>query len=198
MTDTLRSLTTRLIAISILGFILAASYFVVARPVWQSFRKYHESISLDRELIQRFNSAIIDADVLEKQRAEAVQNYSAQTGLLRGSNEAVAAAFMQQLVTSAVEAEKGSMRSIQILPVAEQGGFRKIVIRAQMSLTTAGLRGALYRIETSQPFMFVTDLDVRQGPQIQLSNQGFPETPLLVRFDIYGFIRPPPPLAQGS
>lgn len=188
----------RLAAAGILVALLGIMYWGLAVPVWQAFQNYDDSIAMNLELIRRFRAETIDTGSLEQQRAEAAKNDAAQAGLLRGSNDAVAAAFIQQFVTTAVVTKKGTMRSVQILPAKDQGGFRRITIRAQMNFTTSGLRGALYRIETTQPFLFIDNLDIRQAQQPRRRDENYTEVPLLVRFDVYGFIRAPAPKSQGS
>ena len=198
MSSELRQPYSRLLALAILIGLVTAVFWGVAEPIQQRYQYYDESIALKLDLISRYRAQAVDPEALEQQRTAAQQADASQAGLLRGTNDAVAAAYIQQLVTSTVEAQGGTMRSVQIIPAKDQDGFRRITLRAQMNLTTKGLHGALYRIEASQPFLFVDNLDIRQGQQRRPKDDGYEESLLLVRFDVYGFVRPPAPPAQGS
>ena len=102
-----------------------------------------------------------------------------------------------------MEAEGGTLRSIQVLPVEAENGFRRVTTRAQIKVTTPALRDLLHRIKASRPFLFIDRLDVRLGRKRRARSNDKPdeeEVQLLVRMDISGFLAPekPPALAPGQ
>ena len=96
-------------------------------------------------------------------------------------------------VSSAATRHGLALRSAQILPSAEEEGFRRIGIRVALEGNLAGLRRLLYGVETAQTFLFVENLEIRSrsgGRIIQRRKNVKPQQQLLaIRFDVYGYRR---------
>lgn len=178
---------SRLLAVAILIAFVALLHAGLWRSIETRFSDYDESIATSLAALKRYGERNLDLDALRQQRQLLNTSQMQQTGLLRGGNEAIAGAFMQQVITSAIRVESGNMRSVQILPVQDRDGLRKITARVQVNLTSAALRNLIYRIEASRPFLFVDSIDIRQMPSgsAQAASEQRPD--LLVRLDVYGF-----------
>lgn len=184
---------SRLLAVTLLLLLVFGLYSGLARPLQQRFQDYDESIALSLQLLERYQRETLDPAALAQRQRRLERATRGSGGLLKGDNEAIAGAFVQHFVTTAVESEGGGLRSIQVLPVKLENGFRRVATRAQMSLTTPALRDLLYRIEASDPFLFIDNLDVRLGRQSRRRRQSDPEeeVQLLVRMDVFGFLAAP-------
>jgi general secretion pathway protein M len=177
---------SRLAAVVLLIALFAVLYGTVVRPINSAFQSRDQEIQQSLDLLQRFQGEDFDTASLEQRRERLKREAQVGSGLLRGATPAIAAAALQQFIGTAVQAERGTLRSVQILPPADRDGFRRVALRAQVDLTSTALRNLLYRIETSRPFLFVNNLDVRPGQQIARTNQGENDPVLAVRFDFYG------------
>ena len=192
----------RLLAVTILVLLVLGAYAGIVAPLQQQFADYDATIEESARLLERFRRETLDPAALERQRRNLESARRGADGLLKGDNEAIAGAFVQHFVTTAVEAEGGTLRSIQVLPVKAESGFRRVTTRAQINVTTPALRDLLHRIEASRPFLFIDSLDVRLGRQRRARGNDAPEeeVQLLVRMDVYGFLAPekPPALPPGQ
>ncbi len=191
---------SRLLAVSLLVLLVFGLYSGVARPLQQRFQDYDQSIDLSLQLLERYQrETLAPASLAQRQRS--LERATRGTGgLLKGDNEAIAGAFVQHFVTTAVEGEGGNLRSIQVLPVKPENGFRRVTTRAQMTLTTPALRDLLHKIEASKPFLFIDNLDVRLGRKSRRRRDAEPddEIQLLVRMDVFGFLAAPSPQTAGQ
>ena len=193
----------RLLAVTLLILLVLGVYAGVVAPLQQRFADYDETIAQSARLLERFRQETLDPAALERQRRNLERAQRGADGLLKGDNEAIAGAFVQHFVTTAVEAEGGTLRSIQVLPVKAENGFRRVTTRAQINATTPALRDLLHRIEASRPFLFIDRLDVRLGRKRRSRGSDTPddeEVQLLVRMDVFGFLAPekPPALPPGQ
>jgi general secretion pathway protein M len=191
-------LFSRLLALALLLGTLAAVYLLAVEPLRQRQAALDESIALSQELLQRFARETADPAALERQRDAQRASRPATTGLLRGENETLAGAFVQSFLTTTVERAGGSVRSVQVLPVREEHGLRRISTRAQLHLTTTALRDLLHRLEGSDPYLFVDNLDVRQAQQPRPGAEETAEIELLVRFDLHGYLAARPEAEERS
>ena len=125
--------------------------------------------------------AALSADLAALHQAQ-----QGQRGFLEGANDVLVAAQLQDRLKRLVEAGQGRLQSTQVLPVRDEGKFRRLGVRGQMSLSTAGLQRVVYEIESGSPALFLDNLAVHR-----LETGG--ETPtdqLDVAFDLFGYVAP--------
>ncbi len=185
----LRPPLSRLAAIAILAFVIAVLFAGLVLPVQQAFEQRDQEIQQSLELLQRFGGQNLETTALEQQRDLLRREVQSGANLLRGASPAVAAASLQQFIRSAVQAERGTLRSVQILPAKAEAEYRRVTVRSQVDLNATGLRNILHRIESSRPLLFVDNIDIRPGQQISNVASGDVEMRLTIRFDIHGFVR---------
>jgi general secretion pathway protein M len=189
----------RLFALSLLVVAVAAVWLLAVEPLHQRHAALDESIALSQELLQRFARETADSAALEQQRDTLLRNQTRTTaGLLRGDNETLGGAFVQSFLTTTIERSGGAVRSIQVLPVREELGLRKVAARAQLHATSTALRDILHRIEGTDPYLFVDNLDIRQVQQPRPGEEETEDVELLVRFDVYGYLAAKPVAEERS
>ena len=190
----------RVLAIGLVGAVGFLLYAGVVSPINDRFAEYNHSIALSQQLLVRYRKELVDPVELERQRDALKRAGATQGGLLRGDNEAIAGAFVQHFVTTAVEEGGGTLRSIQVLPVKDDSGFRRVTTRAQVNLTQSGLRDVIYKIEAARPYLFVDNLDVRRSRRSRRrqDDSEAEDAQLLVRMDVFGYLSAPNPEGQGS
>ena len=194
----LSPLLSRLLAVMLLLAVGLAVHLLVVEPLRQRHAALDESIALSRELLQRFARETGDPAGLVRQRDALNSRPEATAGLLRGNNETIAGAFVQSFLTSTVERGGGTIRSVQVLPVREEQGLRKVAARAQLRTTSVGLRDILHRLEGNDPFLFIDNLDIRRAQQPRADEAVDEEIELLVRFDVYGYLARKPVAEERS
>ncbi|MEO3430516.1 type II secretion system protein GspM [Pelagibius sp. CAU 1746] len=194
----LSPLLSRLLAVMLLIGAGLAVHLAVVEPLRQRHMALDESIALSQELLQRFAKETGDPATLTRQREALSQQPEATAGLLRGDNETIAGAFVQSFLTSTVERGGGTVRSVQVLPVRDERGLRKVTARAQLHTTSAALRDILHRLEGNDPYLFIDNLDIRRTLQPRPEASDEEEVELLVRFDVYGFLAAKPAMEERS
>ena len=109
-------------------------------------------------------------------------------GFLQGANESLAAADVQNRIKTLAEASKGELKSTQILPPQDEGKFRRIAVRAQMTLKLAAVQRVFHGLEASSPLLFLDNVNVRARSDRWREEPA--DDPILdIRFDVYGYTR---------
>jgi general secretion pathway protein M len=182
----------RLLALLLLFGVVGAAYLLIAEPLRQRHAELDQSIALSEQLLDRFARETGDGATLQRQLEALNRPRAVSSGLLRGDNETLGGAFVQSFLTTTVERGGGTVRSVQVLPVREALGLRKVAARLQLHTTATGLRDILHLIEGSDPYLFVDNLDVRRVRQPRPGEDETEEVELLVRFEVYGFLAAKP------
>ncbi|CAN0606349.1 unnamed protein product, partial [Ectocarpus sp. 12 AP-2014] len=164
-------------------------FAVLVFPIQHAFERRDQEIQQSLDLLKRFGGQDLETTSLERRRDLLKREAQSGANLLRGANPSLAAASLQQFIRSAVQAERGTLRSVQILPAKAKDGYRRVTVRSQVDLNATGLRNILHRIESSRPLLFVDNIDIRPGQQVSNVASGAVEMRLTVRLDIHGFVK---------
>jgi len=192
----LRALMSRAAAGGLLLLLIAGVGLFAIEPLWSAWRAADASIADSRALLAGFARAAAERPALEARlHALGGQTDQPQPGLLEAANAPLAAAQLQSAAKAIIGAAGGQVRSVQDLPAARAGSFQRVAIRLDVGVTTDGLRTALYRIESAQPYMFVDNLAIR-APEAQ-QRGAIPAAAgggdaLSVRLEVFGYIRAAP------
>jgi len=176
----------RVAALAILLLPLVLLYAGLARPLLDRYAEDRQSIEQQRALLQRYRDIGSRLPQLQAELAELRRGPSGRGGFLQGSNEVIVAAQLQDQLKRLVEASQGSLQSVQVLAMREEGKFRRVAIRGQMNLSMAGLQRVVYEIEAGSPVLFLDNLDLR--PHVQTNRPEEAVDSLDVGFDLYGYL----------
>ncbi len=196
---TLPPAATRVLAVLILLGAIGLVHLAALQPLLDDYQATRRSIADDAAALARFRRVAAE---LPRRRAELAalrRRQAASEGFLQGTNEALVAAQIQNRLKALVEAAQGELKSTQVLPVQEEGKYRRIALRVQMTLDTAAAQRVLYGIETASPLLFVDNVDLRAhvgGDRHR--ERANPDPPLDVRFDVYGYMRGGKPPAREA
>ena len=112
------------------------------------------------ELLDRYRRVAAARPALQE-RLDALKSQQSEIGTyLGGETDALAGAELQELVNGTVAKSGGGLRSVQILPVKADGGFRRIGVRVQMTATIAQVLRVLHGLEAGSTLLFVDNLEV--------------------------------------
>ncbi len=182
----------RAAALALLFVVVWAVYGMVLSPVLTAYRETGEEIEQTSELLERYQRISTNHPALKGQLEELVRQ-TAKSGIyLPGNTDSLAAAELQEGVSATIERNRGTLRSIQILPVADDGDFRKVTVRVQLTATLGAFTRILYSLEAAKPFVFIDNLDIknRRARTRQKDQQQEQNPELVIRFDLYGYLRP--------
>ena len=188
MNATLPPLLRRSLALAILLAAIAIAYEGVVQPLLDDYSSTRQSIEEMRDAIERY-SHVASELAGRRQALTMLRDRQAQSeGFLKGTNDALIAAQIQNRVKGLVEASQGELKSTQVLPVQENGKFRRVTIRGEMSLNLAAAQTVIYGIESSSPVLFLDNLNIRPEIADRRRDHSGAEDPLLdVQFDVYGY-----------
>lgn len=180
----------RAAAVALLFLVLWLAWITVVSPVISAYRETNEQIAFTSERLNRFQGISNNYPAL-KQQIENLVRQTAKSGIyLAGNTDSLAAANLQEGVSGTIERNGGTLRSVQILPVTDDGDFRKVTVRVQLTATLPELTRILYSLEADKPFVFIDNLDIKNR-RARTRNQDQNQNPeLVVRFDLYGYLRP--------
>ncbi|HEX3500514.1 MAG TPA: type II secretion system protein GspM [Stellaceae bacterium] len=188
MTPTLSPLLNRLCAVAILLAIIGATAYGIAIPLLESYQDSAVRIEQLRAALTRYERAGRGLEQRQAELAVLKQRQATAEGFLPGASEALAAAAVQNRIKTLAEASKGELKSTQILPPQDEGKFRRIAVRAQMTLKLPAAQRVLYGLESGAPLLFLDNLNIRAHGERR--REDTPDDPILeLRFDVYGYTR---------
>lgn len=179
----------RLAALAILVAVIGAAIGGIIEPIASAYLDAEHTVEQQRAAIAHASLAGVDPEALKTELASLRARQGTVPGVLKSANDSLAAADLQNRLKSAIETAHGELRSVQTLPSRVEGGFRRVTIRGQARLKIAGLRHALYDLESSSPLLFLDNLEIDARPD-RSGRPGAAEDPNLdVRFDLYGYMK---------
>lgn len=179
----------------LLALLLIAAFWVVL-PLWQDFADTRASADEYETALQKIAASGRDPAALEAELARLKANRAAGPGLLAGPTDALASAQLQTRLKTATETVNGVFRSVQTLPVHDEGPFRRVAVRAQMTVRLGELLRILHDLESASPFLFLDQVSVRAVTTTVRAARSAPpgdgqEPNLEVGFEVYGYVRKP-------
>jgi len=181
---------SRTAALSILFFLLGAAYLFVVGPLVEAYRSADEAIELTGDQLARYENISKSYPALKTQLEKLNRRQAASGVYLPGNTDALAAAGLQEDVSATIEKNGGKLRSIQILPVTNDGDFKRVSVRVQLTATLGAFTQILYTLEAGKPVVFVDNLDVKNRRARRAKKDQEQDPELVIRFDLYGYLRP--------
>jgi general secretion pathway protein M len=180
---------SRALALTILIVLLWFVYSGLVQPLLEHYAEARNSGEQLESVLARARQAGRTLSDLQTELARLKGHGVSGAGTIQSGNESLAAAELQNRIKSSVEAARGELRSTQILPSREEGVFQRISIRGQISGNLEALQRVFYEFESTSPFLFLDNVDIRVRP-VRQQNEAASDNPVLdVRFDLYGYIR---------
>jgi len=191
-------LASRALAVAILGALLGLVYAVVVQPLLDDYAATRQANDETRTAIMRYHRVAAELANRRATLTELGQRLAANDGFLQGTNDALVAAQIQNRVKALIESVRGELKSTQVLPVQEDGRYRRVIVRGQMALTLAGAQRVFYSIETASPLLFLDNIDMRARYSERQRERGADQGLIDVQFDVYGYVRSTKPPQRQS
>jgi hypothetical protein len=179
MTPTLSPLVSRALALTLLFALMSLVFGGIVSPLLDAYRTAAASA---QQLQSKIDHARTSGDNVAALRAEVAKRKGLEksaAGFLRGSNEALAVAQLQERLKTVTATVHADLRSTQTLPPRDEANARRIAVRGEVVADVAELQTLFYVLESGSPMLFLDNVDIgaMTPPKI------------MVRFDLYGYVR---------
>lgn len=183
------SFLSRILALALLGAVLAGLYLLAVRPMTEQYLHYRQSIDQSQDLLGQYRRLGASLPALQSQLDELDRRRTSAGTHLQGASDALVAADLQNRIKGIVDAHGGQLTSTQILAAKDEAELRRIGIRVQMTATVDALYRIFHDLESGKPFLFLDNIDIRQRRARRRRKEAADDSNLAVRFDIYGYLR---------
>jgi general secretion pathway protein M len=182
----------RLAALLILLGGIGLVYLALVQPLLDDYLDTRDAIVDASSALARYRGVAADLPQRQKELAQLRQRQATSEGFLQGPNDALVAAQIQNRIKALVEAAHGELKSTQVLPPQDEGKYRRLAIRAQMTLDIGAAQRVLYGVETASPLLFLDNVDLRAHMIDRRRERGANppnDNELDVRIDVFGYVR---------
>ncbi len=178
---------------AVTAFAITAALFaiLVVTPVIAAFSAQGDEIADSLQQLGFYHAEIAARPALEAELRALDQRGASVPGVIEGDSTALAQAQLQSQIKTIVEANKGDIRSVQVLPVMAQGGFEVIAVECDLTIPQSSLKDLAYAIGVHKPFLFVDEASISAPASEPDDVQHRPPT-LDMRWTIHGYrwVRP--------
>jgi general secretion pathway protein M len=183
---------SKALALTLLVCVVAVAYFGVVQPLIESRRDQQGQIERLEDSLVRYRRVAEQRSSREGELAELKRRAADADGLLRGANETLMAAAIQNRIKALVDAAHGELKSMQILPPQADGPLRRITVRGQIAMTMEGAERVFYDLEGSEPALFLDNVGIRSREDARRRRDRGEDGMLEVHLDVYGYAQPQP------
>lgn len=157
---TLTPLQRKAVALGLLFLLLALVSVAVAVPVILMHRHYNEAKDEQLDRSQRYQRVLNTRPQLQKLLDE-VKGKDSAKNFLKNTSPALAAAEVQEVAQTVIEAHGGKLTSMQISPHKDEAGYRQVSLNVQLSGTMVALQKIFYDLEIARPYLFINNVSLR-------------------------------------
>jgi general secretion pathway protein M len=181
---------SRAFAVATLAGLLACAYLVLVKPMIDERIDQRAQIDGLQAALTRYQRVGQMRASRQAELAELKQRTTSEDGLLRGANETLMAAAIQNRVKALVDAAQGQLKSVQMLPPQADGRLHRITVRSQMAVPLEGMQRVFHDLEEAEPFLFLDNVDIRSHDESRRRGRN-DDGMLEVRLDVYGYAQAP-------
>jgi len=179
------------LALGILAGVLLLIHLVVIAPLTGLTREYADTVSDLQFRLERYRKVAQEKEPvlaqLERIRLEGEQDQH----YLTRATAALASADLQTRIKETVGKAGGELTSTQVIPERKEDRFTRVAVKVRMNGRTEVIREVLHDFESSTPFLFVQNLNIRpiRMPRNPATKQPQPLLKLSVDFAVVGYMR---------
>lgn len=192
---TLTPMQSRGLAIALVLAVLAILAVLIYLP-WKQAHLYYDAAIADRlDRTSRYLRIAAQRKDVEANIA-LIRKRNASRFYLKASAPALAAAEVQQMAQTIVEANQLAVESTQFASHKDDGPRRKVSVNFRLRGLLPAVQKALYELETALPYLFVDNLVIRSTVARNFKPSAGVEPEVLVQFDLNAFARVAKPAAK--
>lgn len=190
---TLTPVQSRALAIALLLAVLAALAVMIYVPWKQAHLHYDTAIEDQLDRTSRYQRIAGQRQSVEANIA-LIKQRDPRSRYLKASAPALAAAEVQQMAQTIVEANALKVESTQITLHKDDGPRRRVAVNFQLRGQMPAVQKALHELETALPYLYVDNLVIRSSVARAFRQAAGTESDVLVQFDLYAFALIPKPV----
>jgi general secretion pathway protein M len=192
---TLSPMQSRALAVALLLAVLALLAVAIYVPWQRAHRHYDTAIEDQLDRTSRYLRIAAQRQDVEANIA-LIRKRDARRYYLKTSAPALAAAAVQQLAQTIVEANELKVDSTQIVAHKDDGSRRKVTVNFKLRGQLPAVQKALYELESALPYAYVDNLVIRSSVARRFRPVPGVEPDVLAQFDLYAFALVPGPGAR--
>jgi len=188
----LPKLWSRVAAILLATVPLILFFFAVAQPILDRYAQIVSDLQVNKDLLNRISIGLEDQEELRRRLARLQTLAEGNRAYIRSETEALAEAKLIERLNEIARAHGVLLRSTQSLNAGDYGGSQRVSLRVSFSTDFKRLVDLIYDLESSHPFLFVDDIDIRspiRSADSEAANRTSSQ-PLSVRMDVFGLLIP--------
>jgi general secretion pathway protein M len=178
------------VAAAILLILVLLAYQFIVVPTVGAYQARAEAIQDKERAVRRYRQLLAQAPRLQAFNARLEQQQPVAGLLLPGDNPALSGAALQQRLQDLAGQHGVRILSLRIRPAEGDGQFERIPVEVRMQTDTQGLRGLLYEIDRSTPYLFVDSLSLRTRSQRRRNTRRTVDGMIDGRLVVYGLRSP--------
>lgn len=182
----------RLLALGLLGAVLAFLLLGVIGPIAEGMAERAEHEERQRNLLERLERLSAQGPALRRELEVLDTQLAAPEVIIRAASATLAAAQLQTDLRRLLEAAGAEVTSVQPLPPAQQGPLLRLALRVELQAGLEPLSRLLGAIEDHTPRMSVRDALVTAPRGGAIRDGGAQEPRLAVRLDVQGLAQVTP------
>jgi len=160
MIDGLSLKQRQFLAVAILAIFMLFVLVFLIKPFLSSYMSYGETIESLEQQVQTFQRLAQGMEQTEADLEKLKQNNPAEEFYLPESKPALAAAELQQYLSSVIRRSGGQVVSTKILNQTNDTPLLSVAIQVHLRLEIEQLVPLLHRIESGKPMLFINNFSV--------------------------------------
>ncbi len=173
-------------ALAILFVVFALIVVAVALPIWLLNRRYDTALDTASSRLERYSRVVGMREGLQ-QKAIEIKSLESARHFLKSASPALVAAELQEQAKTILDQNGAKLSSIQILPHKDDGAYRQVAVNLQFNAPLSAVKAILYAMESSHPYLFVDNLQIRSPNPLGVTKDPANEPDLFVAFDLSGY-----------
>lgn len=179
----------RLLAVALLIVAIVLFYILVVSPLLALRQEYADSVEELEFRLGRYRKIAAERPQWSQQVEEIKQYSRVSEQYIAKETPALASADLQTLIKEIVNTSGGELISTQVVPEQQEEQLTRIAVRIRMNGSTKVLRDVLHAIETSQPMLWVDNLNLRPIRMPVRPGGKAPPDRLSIDFEVVGYMR---------
>ena len=179
-------LKTRGAALAALGLGAVLFAVLVVTPIAAAFSAQDDDIRDSLRQLGFYRAEIAAKPQLEAELKTLNAEGASVPGVIDAPSTAIAQAKLQGEIKAIVEANGGSVRSMQVMASASQSGFEIVAVQSDLSIPEARLKDLAYAVAAHAPYLFVDEASVSAPPR-EPDDPANRQTMLDIRWTVHGY-----------
>lgn len=138
------------------------AYLAVVSPLLSLADSWNQELEQRRRVLAKYQALVASKATIAKANQAIKKALAGAEGqFLHGSNAAVAASDLQEIIKTLAREHGVQLTSTKILPTREAGPYLEVPVQINFSSSIGQMLDILYSLEHHQKLLFIPDVDIR-------------------------------------